>query len=82
MGMTKRTYALPTQELARFEATVPVGSRSMVLAALMRAWLEEQETLALRANLEEGCREMWDVYADTAREWEATDDALHRTVEF
>ncbi len=73
MNLMKRTYALPPDMLARFERSVDPGGRSAVVAALLTEWLAEREREALRRDIEEGCREMWDVYRDTAQEWEPLD---------
>jgi metal-responsive CopG/Arc/MetJ family transcriptional regulator len=80
--LLKRTYALPSQTLAKFEEVVDSGRRSAVVADLIDDYLEERKREALRRDLDEGCREMWDVYLETAKDWEATDDELHRSIEY
>ncbi len=52
MDLAKRTYALPSQTLKRFE----------------------QEII-------EGCLDMWDVYRDTACDWEQIDREADRALE-
>ena len=68
MQTRKRTYALPAETVQEFEKAVASGQRSTTLARLIEEWLEKRRDEALRQNIIEGCREMWDVYLDT--EWE------------
>ena len=82
MKLQKRTYALPIDTISKFEQSVDSGKRSAVLAGLIDQYIEGCQRAALRKDLEEGCREMWDVYLETALEWEQADDTLHETVAY
>lgn len=73
MELTKRTYTLPITILERFEREVAPGKRIAKVAALMEDWIRECDREALQQNIIEGCREMWDVYLETAKEWETLD---------
>lgn len=78
MQTQKRTYALPAETLQEFEEAVASGQRSTTLARLIEEWLEKRRDAALRQNIIEGCREMWDVYVDTEREFHPLEeDAAH-----
>jgi hypothetical protein len=65
----KRTYVLPANTLKRFEQVIAPGKRSAKVAELIERRISEREREVLRQNIAEGCREMWDVYLDAAREW-------------
>lgn len=82
MKLQKRTYSLPPQTVERFEQVVDTGRRSAVLVELIEGYLEDRRREALRRDLEEGCRDMWDIYLNTAKEWEAADDELHRSIKY
>ena len=73
MATAKRTYALPFKTLKRFENEIAPGKRSAKVAELIEGWIREREREALRLNIIDGCREMWDVYLDSAHEWEPLD---------
>jgi hypothetical protein len=81
MKLQKRTFVLPTETLSRFEATVAPGRRSAKIAELIEAWIKAHEREALRRDIAEGCRDMWDVYTETAREWEPLEADLDRTLD-
>lgn len=70
MRLQKRTYALPSETLARFEARVGTGHRSGLVGSLMQDWLDEQERAALRREIIEGCRDMAEIDRETARDWQ------------
>ncbi|HLK56518.1 MAG TPA: hypothetical protein VKU00_08140 [Chthonomonadaceae bacterium] len=76
MTLTRRTYALPSETLKRFEREVSPSKRSAKVAELIENWVREREREVLRQNIIEGCREMWDVYLETAQEWEPLDAQL------
>ena len=78
---TKRTYALPTEMLSRFEAAVAPGKRSAVLAEIMGEWLAERDRETLRRDIAAGCEAMADVYREIEQEFNAADEELHRAVE-
>lgn len=73
METAKRTYTLPAATLKRFEQEVAPGKRSAKIGELMEDWLHEREREALRQNIIEGCRDMWDIYREAAQEWEPLD---------
>src|SRR5437016_3959250 len=81
METEKRTYALPSKMLQRFEQEIGPGKRSAKVAELIEAWIREREREALRQNIIEGCREMWDVYLETAEEWEPLDREVDRVLD-
>lgn len=81
MKTAKRTYALPSQTLERFEQAIAPGKRSAKVAELLEGWIRERERDALRQNIIEGCREMWDVYLETARDWEPLDQEADRVLD-
>ena len=81
MEMAKRTYALPSQILRRFEGKIAPGKRSAKVAELIEEWIREQEREALRRDIIEGCREMNEINLEIAKEWEGTDDELWRNFE-
>ena len=76
MGTAKRTYALPNDVLERFEGAIAPGKRSAKIAELIDAYIQERNREALRESIAEGCREMWDIYIDTAKEWEPLDKEI------
>lgn len=76
MNTEKRIYALPTETISRFEREIAPGKRSAKVAELIEGWIVERERETLRQEIIEGCREMWDVYLDTAREWEQIDSEV------
>ena len=51
--------------------------RSVVFAIHHRAAQRE----ALRRDIEEGCREMWDLYLETAKEWEPLEAEVDRLLD-
>lgn len=81
METAKRTYALPARTLKRFEKEIAPGKRSAKVAELIEGWIDERERDALRQNIIEGCREMWDVYLETAQEWEPLDQEADRVLD-
>jgi hypothetical protein len=81
MEMAKRTYALPSQTLKRFEGQIAPGKRSAKVAELIETWTREQEREALRESIIEGCREMNAINLEVAKEWEGADDELWRNIE-
>jgi hypothetical protein len=81
MERTKRTFALPDSTVTRFEQEVKSSERDEVVARLIEQYLESRRRAALREDIAEGCKEMWDIYRETAREWESEDDRLLRSVE-
>lgn len=81
MKLAKRTYARPTETLKRFEQEIAPGKRSAKVAELIENWIRERERQALRQNIIEGCREMWDVYRETAQEWEPLDREVDRVLD-
>jgi hypothetical protein len=78
MKTAKRTYALPSGTLERFEQEIEPGKRSAKVAELIEDWIRGREREALRQNIIDGCREMNEVYLEVAKEWEGADDELWR----
>ena len=78
METVKRTYALPSKTLNRFEGKIAPGRRSAKVAELIEDWIHQQEREALRQDIIEGCRNMWDVYLEMAKEWEPLEEEVDR----
>jgi hypothetical protein len=78
MQTQKRTYALPTETIQEFERAVASGQRSTTLAALIEEWLAKRREEALRQDIIEGCREMWDIYVETEREFHPLEEEVAR----
>ena len=78
MGLTKRTYSLPPETVERFEQSVAAGRRSAVVSRLVNDWLDEQQREQLRADVIEGCREMWDVYLEIEKEYHPLEEEVER----
>ena len=76
MQTHKRTYALPAETIQEFEQAVASGQRSTTLARLIEEWLETRRDAALRQNIIDGCREMWDVYVETEREFHPLEEEV------
>ena len=81
METAKRTYALPSQTLKRFEREIAPGKRSAKVAELIEGWIREREREALREDIISGCREMDELYREVAKEWQGADDELWRNIE-
>ena len=81
MRLLKRTYALPPETLARFEKEITSGQRSAKIAQLIEEWIETKERENLRHEIEEGCREMWDAYKETASEWEPLEAEIDQSLD-
>jgi hypothetical protein len=80
MELAKRTYSLPAEVIAQFEATVPPGQRSATISGIVKAWMEQRRLARLREELVEGCREMAAIYREVAADWQEADDELHRSL--
>ena len=80
MRLQKRTYSLPLETVERFEKSVKPGKRSAVMSELMREWLDEQERERLRADIIEGCREMWDLDLEIEREFHPLEEEVERVL--
>ncbi len=78
MKLAKRTYALPSDTLDRFEARVRPGQRSAKVGELLGRWIEEEEREALRRDIIAGCQDMWDVYLDMAEQWAPLEQEVAR----
>jgi Arc/MetJ-type ribon-helix-helix transcriptional regulator len=78
MGLQKRTYSLPPELVERFERSVAAGRRSAVVSELVNDWLEQQQREELRADIIEGCHEMWDVYLEVEKEYHPLDEEVAR----
>jgi len=77
MRWPKRTFALPSDILQRFEQTVIAGKRSTVIAELLHEWLDKQRQEQLRRDVVEGCREMADVYLEIEQEYHPLEEEVH-----
>ena len=76
--MAKRTYLMPDNTASEFETTVPPGERSKVISKLIQDWLDEKRRERTRAAIVEGCREMSEIYRETAAAWNAADEETWR----
>lgn len=81
MKSRKRTYALPSQTLEKFERVVAPGKRSTLVASLMAEWLAEQERATLRRDIVAGCEDMWDIYLTLEKEWHPLEEEVARALE-
>ncbi len=80
MSTVKRTYSLPSDLVSRFEEQVAPRRRSRTLAQVLQHWLEVEERRRLRAEIEEGLRDMAEEYLAIAREFEPLDAELDRAL--
>jgi hypothetical protein len=78
MTLTKRTYTLPPDTVRSFERAVPKGKRSLLLAELIRGWLQERERVRLRKEIVLGCREMESEYRDIESDFHALEEEADR----
>ncbi len=78
MNFKKRTYRLPADVIVQFEKLVKTENRNEVVAGLIKDWLAEQERLALREQIIEGCREMADLYLAIEREFHPLEEEVQR----
>jgi Arc/MetJ-type ribon-helix-helix transcriptional regulator len=78
MSTIKRTYAIPSDLLERFEEHVVTGQRSHVIAALIEEWLEERKREALRHAIIEGCRDMAEADLEIEAEWNPLEEEVWR----
>ncbi len=78
MRLLKRTYTLPPHTVQQFEDVVLPGERSRVVAQVLGSWLEEKRRAELRAQIEEGCREMWDEYLEVERQFHPLEEEVER----
>lgn len=80
MALRKRTYALPPDTVEQFEQAVASGSRSAVVADLIRAWLETRRREELRREIIEGCQEMAALYSEIEQEFQPLEEEVHRAL--
>lgn len=78
MPVIRRTYALPSETVTRFEASVAPGKRSSTLAQLLDSWLEERRRARLRRAVIEGCHEMSEIYKEIEREYHPLEEEVER----
>jgi len=78
MVLKKRTYGLPADAVESFEKDVPPGDRSAVVADLIRHWLAEKRRRKLREAVDEGCREMAELYLEIEKEYHPLEEEIHR----
>ena len=78
MRSVKRTYWLPSHVASEFDRSVTAGQRSALVARLINGWLDEQERQKLRADIIEGCREMWDVHLEIEKEFHPLEEEVER----
>jgi hypothetical protein len=78
MRLLKRTYSLRPETVERLERAVAAGKRSTLVDQLVYDWLDEQEREALRADIAEGCREMWDIYLEIEKEYHPLEEEVAR----
>jgi hypothetical protein len=81
MNLTKRTYSLPSETITTFEAEVPSGRRSGVVAELVRDWLERRRRERLREEIVAGCRDMGSEYLVVEREYHPLEEEVERAAE-
>lgn len=78
MSMVKRTYSLPAGVVARFEERVGARRRSATLARVLQDWIEDRDRRQLRAEIEEGLREVAEEYLAVEREFRPLDEEVDR----
>ena len=78
MPVVKKTYALPSETVERFESVVKPGDRSALLAALLDEWVERKRRAELAKAVVEGCHEMASIYLDTEREFHPLEEEVTR----
>lgn len=76
--LIKRTYALPSDVLEEFERHVAPGKRGVAVAQALREWTQEREREALRADIDEGLREMAEIYRETEQEFHPLEEEVDR----
>jgi len=76
MGLLKRTYALPPETLDGFEASVPSGKRSSLIASLIAEWLERQRREGLRKEILVGCAEMSATYLESEEAYHGLEEEV------
>jgi len=81
MGLLKRTYSISPETVRQFEEAVKRGTRSTVVADLMRKWLEDRRKEALRKQVVEGCKAMSDEYAEMEADFHPLEEEAHRGFE-
>lgn len=72
---------LPPESLTAFEAKVPAGQRSAVVAGLLRDWLDQQHRAELRGQIIAGCRDMAELYLEIDSAYHPLEEELHRGLE-
>ncbi len=80
MSTVKRTYSLPSDLVSRFEEQVAPRKRSRTLAQVLQHWLEAEERRRLRAEIEEGLRDMAEEYLAIEREWHPLEEEVDRAL--
>ena len=78
MRLQKRTYSLRPETVERLERAVAAGKRSTLIDQLVDSWLDEQEREALRADIAEECREMWDVHLEMEKQYHPLEEEVAR----
>jgi hypothetical protein len=81
MVLLKRTYSLPEETVVRFEAQVPAGERSSLLAGLVNDWLSKRHRQQLRAAIAEGCAAMADLYLEIERDYHPLEEEVHSALD-
>lgn len=81
MRLKKRTYALPTTLLDRFEKLVAPGKRSVKVASLLEGCLERHHRESLRQEVIAGCRVMADLYLEIEKEYHPLEEEVYRVLE-
>lgn len=81
MGLTKRTYSLPSETILTFEAEVGRGRRSGVIGEIIRDWLERRRREQLRDEVVAGCREMGAEYLVVEQEYHPLEEEVERAAE-
>jgi hypothetical protein len=80
MTTVKRTYSLPAELVRQFEERVASRKRSATLARVLGNWLEAEERRRLRAEIEEGLRDMAEEYLAIEREWHPLEEEVDRAL--
>ena len=80
MRLVKRTYSLPPSVVTRFEGRVEPGKRSATLARVLQGWIEDEDRRELRAEIQEGLREVAEEYLAVAHDLRPLDEEVDRGI--
>ena len=80
--MVKRTYTISDATATKFESIVGSGQRSVVISSLIEDYIRTKEREELHRLIIEDCRDCAEEYREEAEAWLATDEEMHRAIEY